>query len=199
MLSYPGWNAFSPASANTAYDPLRNFLCDLLSAETPDARDNVTGSTAMTLAITLLVTLVLLPLWWNVNAPQALRRCSRWFGVLAGLATLLICIEQAFDLDLPHGAVTLTAGGLALLPTLLVVRADWRSPHTPWSRRPIIVGMLLAMIANFVSYSIVQLGGELTRVVPTAQNSALALLLAWLWLHAAPTATSRPAANKPAS
>ena len=180
MMSYPGWNAFDAKSPS--YDPLRNFLCDLLSAETPNGRNNVVSATAMTLAVSMLVVARLLPLWWNVRARGGWRTLCRALGVAASVLTLLIGIEQAFGLDLPHGTLTLMAGGFGLLPTTIVMFADWRSSRASPARRVAMLGMLVAGLVNFVSYSMVQLGQKLTPIVPTAQNCTLLLLLVWLWL-----------------
>ena len=57
--------------------------------------------------------------------------------------------------------------------------------------------MLLAMLTNFVSYLSAQLGAELTPIVSCAQNSALALLLAWLWLHGSGSPRRPIAVNAP--
>ena len=45
---------------------------------------------------------------------------------------------------------------------------------------------LIPALVNFVSYSLVQLGVQCTRVVPSAQNIALLFLLMWLAFRRSP-------------
>ncbi|CAN0501986.1 unnamed protein product, partial [Discosporangium mesarthrocarpum] len=115
MIAYPGWNAFDPDS--TGYDPLRNFVCDLLSAKTPDGRGNVTSAVVMMFAINMLVATRLLPLWWRVPLRGPWRTATRALAVIAAALTLLICVEQLLALELPHGSLTLAAAAAGLLPT----------------------------------------------------------------------------------
>jgi len=172
MAAYPGWNAFDPDSQG--HDWLRNFLCDLLSAETPDGRDNVAGATAMSLAMLVLVFGAMMPLWRRTPL-----RVACW---VAAALVVLVCAEQALALPLPHGLVTLAAGAVGAAPTAVVMWRDWRASGV--LVRAAIALVAAFTVANFVSYTIVQFGGALTPVVPTAQKGALCGLLLWLLLRA---------------
>ena len=180
MASYPGWNAFD--STSTGHDFLRNFLCDILSATTPDGRSNVVGAVAMNTGVLVLVAGALLPLWWHAPVRHPWQIAGRMLGGGAALLTLAICVEQAFALPLSHNVVTLTAGAAGLVPTFAVAAADWRSPDSTPTRRALLIGTLVASLANFVSYALVQLGGTLTPFVPAAQKVALVCLVGWLFL-----------------
>ncbi|MFT4841524.1 MAG: hypothetical protein ACI8UD_001058 [Planctomycetota bacterium] len=127
MSTYPGWTQFDANSVG--HDWWRNFLCDLLAAETPDGRINLLGSIAMTVSVVVVI-----------------------------------------------------FGGVGLVPTAMVMLEDWRRADCTWLRRFAIVGLGISAVTNFVTCSIVQLGGELTPVVPTAQKSSIVFLLLWLWL-----------------
>lgn len=183
MSSYPGWSAFDAGSSG--HDVLRNFLCDLLAATTPDGRSNLVGSIAMNVGAVTLVVVGLLPLWWRVPRSGPSLWANRVLGVVAAISTLAICGEQAFGLELSHHVVTLSAGAAGLLPTALLAVTDWRSPDTTITRRVFLVGTILASLVNFFSYAMVQLGGALTLVVPIAQKVALLCLLTWLYLKPA--------------
>lgn len=183
MSTYPGWNAFD--SHSTGHDVLRNFLCDLLSATTPDGRSNLVGSIAMNAGAVVLVLGALLPLWWQVPLRGPWRCTSRVLGVVAALFTLTICVQQAFALAISHNTVTLSAAAAGLVPTTLLGVTDWRSVDTTTTRRVFLLGTILASLVNFFSYALVQLGSTLTLVVPIAQKVALVCLLAWLFLKPA--------------
>ncbi|MGK0153799.1 MAG: hypothetical protein ACI9SE_000747 [Neolewinella sp.] len=180
MSTYPGWTQFDANSVG--HDWWRNFLCDLLAAETPDGRINLLGSIAMTVSVVVVIFGGMLRLWWNVEALGHRRSIARTGAVLAIMLTLCICIEQVMALDLPHGVLALAAGGVGLVPTAMVMLDDWRRADCTWLRRFAIVGLGVSAVTNFVTYSIVQLGGELTPVVPTAQKFSIVFLLLWLWL-----------------
>jgi len=115
MSSYPGWNAFD--SHSVGHDVLRNFLCDLLAATTPDGRSNLVGSTAMNAGVVVLVLGALLPLWWQVPLRGPWRCTSRVLGVVAAIFSLTICVQQAFALAISHNTVTLSAAAAGLVPT----------------------------------------------------------------------------------
>ena len=189
MITYPGWNAFDPTS--TSHDFSRNFLCDLLSARTPDGRSNFVGSIAMNAGAVALVLGSLLPLWWHAPVSGRWRTSNRLLGGVATALTLAICVEQAFAIPLPHGVITLAAGAAGLVPTAVVAVVDWRSSDGKTIRRALLLVMLIASLVNFVSYAFVQNGGELTLVVPVTQKVALVCLLAWLCLK--PASTESPA------
>ncbi len=189
MSVYPGWNAFD--SDSSGHDVLRHFLCDLLSATTPDGRSNLAGSIAMNAGAVTLVVGGLLPLWWQVPLSGPWRWTSRVLGVAAAILTLTICVEQAFALALSHNIVTLSAGAAGLVPTTLLAVTDWRSVDTTTTRRVLLLGTILASLANFVSYALVQLGGTLTLVVPIAQKVAVVCLVAWLFLKPATPPAAR--------
>ncbi|MGK0521654.1 MAG: hypothetical protein ACJAUC_004371, partial [Planctomycetota bacterium] len=53
MSTYPGWTQFDANSVG--HDWWRNFLCDLLAAETPDGRINLLGSIAMTVSVVVVI------------------------------------------------------------------------------------------------------------------------------------------------
>jgi len=181
MCSYPGWTQMD---ANThGHDWWRNFLCDLLASETPDGRTNLIGSIAMTVSVVVVIFGGLLRLWWNVDASRPRLMIARIAAVSAILLTLGICAEQAIGLDLPHGVLALAAGGVGLVPTAMVMLRDWRRADCTRLRRFAIVGLGVSAVTNFVSYTMVQLGGELTPVVPTAQKFSILFLLLWLWLY----------------
>lgn len=180
MGVYPGWNSFD--SNSSGHDVLRNFLCDLLSPTTPDGRSNLVGSIAMNAGVAVFVVGGLLPLWWRLPFDAPWRWMVRALGVVAAILTLTICVEQAFDLALSHNTVTLSAGAAGLVPTILLAMNDWRSIDATTARRTLLVGTILASLVNFVSYTLVQLGGTLTMVVPVAQRVALACLVGWLLL-----------------
>ncbi|MFK7740533.1 MAG: hypothetical protein AB8H80_09420 [Planctomycetota bacterium] len=180
MAAYPGWNAFDSASIGHSW--WQNFLCDLLSAQTPDGRDNALASLAMTGATLALVFGSLLPIWLRYAPRSGPRRTL--YRSLVGLAVLLatlIAVEQAWALPLPHGTATLAAGMAGLAPTAVVMQHDWRFGGSRL-RRVVSLLVLAAVGTNFVSYAMVQAGGELTPVVPTAQKLALVFLLLWLLL-----------------
>jgi hypothetical protein len=180
MSTYPGWTQFDADSQG--HDWWRNFLCDLLACETPDGRSNLLGSIAMTVSVVAMIFCGLLRLWWNVAAVGHRRTIARVASVLAIMLTLGICIEQTMVLDMPHEALALSAGGVGLVPTAMVMLEDWRRADCTRLRRIALVGLGVSAVTNIVSYSIVQLGGELTPVVPTAQKFSIVFLLLWLWL-----------------
>lgn len=180
MSTYPGWTQFDADSQG--HDWWRNFLCDLLASETPDGRSNLLGSIAMTVSVVAMIFCGLLRLWWNVAAVGRRRTIARAASVLAIMLTLGICIEQTMVLELPHEAMALSAGGVGLVPTAMVMLEDWRRADCTRLRRIALVGFGVSAVISIVSYSIVQLGGELTPVVPTAQKFSIVFLLLWLWL-----------------
>lgn len=180
MSTYPGWTQLDPNTQG--HDWCRNFLCDLLASETGDGRSNLVGSIVMTVSVVVMIFGGMLPLWWNVAAAGRRRTIARTASVLAIMLTLGICIEQTMVLELPHGALALGAGGVGLVPTAIVMVEDWRRAGCTRLRRFAMVGLAVSAVTSFVSYSIVQLGGELTPVVPTAQKFAITFLLLWLWL-----------------
>ncbi len=183
MATYPGWNSFDPDSVG--HDFFHNFLCDLLSSTTPDGRQNLVGAGFMNLGISVLVLGALLPLWWSVPLTGAWQLASRVLGAIAATLTLAICIEQALGLKWSHNVLTLSAGAAGLVPTMLVAWTDWRSVDATRTRRLLLGGVVLFSLANFVSYSLVQLGGTLTSFVPTTQKLALLCLVGWLCLKPA--------------
>lgn len=181
MAAYPGWSAFD-ADAES-FDVRRNFVCDLLSAQTPGGRANGTGSLLMSSAVLLLLFGGLVPLWRRIPATAAWRGLASVLGALACLLTVAVVVEQAFGLPWPHGAITLSAGFVGLVPTAIAAAADWRSPRSvPW-RRLLSVGMLAAATVNFGGYMWAQLGGPLHTIVPIAQSAALLMLMVWLTLE----------------
>ncbi|MCA8974135.1 MAG: hypothetical protein KDC98_05405 [Planctomycetes bacterium] len=180
MSTYPGWSALDPAA--TAFHPGRNFLCDLLSATTPDGQDNRLAATLMLMAAATVMFGGLLPAWWQVPGTAHGRRTARLMAILAAGLAVTICVEQGLQLALPHGPLTLAAGAAGLLPTALAMSGDWREGRT-WLMRPLLGTFLVAALANLIGYAIVQLGGALTPVVPLAENAAFLLLLIWLALR----------------
>ena len=153
MVSYPGWNAFD--SDSVGHDLLRNFLCDLLSAVTPDGRSNRLGCLAMNTAVVALVTTSLLPIWWRASTGR-MQTAGRVLAVAATVLTLTICAEQALGLDLSHNVITLAAGAAGLLPTMLAAASDWRSPDHPALRRSLLIALfascwLLVTVPNAFS------------------------------------------------
>lgn len=184
MSTYPGCTHFDANSQGHSWwhGWLHNFLCDLLASETPNGSSNLLGSIAMTVSVVVVIFGGMLRLWWNVEALGRRRTIARTATVLAIMLTLGICIEQTMALELPHGALTLAAGGVGLVPTAMVMLEDWRRADCTRLRRFAMVGLGVSAVTNFVSYSIVQLGGELTPVVPMAQNFSIVFLLLWLWL-----------------
>lgn len=180
MSLYPGGSAFDPDAVGHVW--WRNFVCDLLASETSDGRSNRAGSIAMTTGVVVVVLFGMLRLWWSVRVGMRWRTVVRVVAIGAVLLTLGICVEQAMALPLPHGVLVMAAGVVGLVPTALAMRDDWQQPDDSFVRRGAMVGLGLSAIVNFVSYTIVQLGGPLTPVVPTAQKCAILFLLLWLWL-----------------
>lgn len=193
MSVYPGGNSFDPDSSG--HDVLRNFLCDILASTTPAGRSNLVGSIAMNSGMVVLVIGGLLPLWWRLPYGDPLRRILRVLGLIAAILTLTICVEQAFDLAWSHNTITLSAGAAGLVPTMLLALCDWRSSDSTAARRVFLVGTILASLVNFVSYTLVQLGGTLTMVVPVAQSVALVCLVVWLFLQPRPRSAGAKAAG----
>ncbi|MDF1838058.1 MAG: hypothetical protein P1V35_09335 [Planctomycetota bacterium] len=180
MALYPGGSSFDAGSEG--HDFFRNFLCDVLSSETSDGRANRWGAGSMAVGIVILIGGGLWPLWWRVPVAQPWRTLSRILGSVAAILTGLLCMEQAFRLDLSHHRITLTAGAAGLIPTVLVAVIDWRDSNVTLARKLWLSGTLLASLVNYVSYSMVQWGSELTPLVPTSQKLALLCLLAWLFV-----------------
>ncbi|MCB9869884.1 MAG: hypothetical protein H6837_08500 [Planctomycetes bacterium] len=175
---YPGWNAFEPN--RVGFDPCGNFVCDLLSGRTPDGRTNFASAACMATAVLLLVFGALLHLWLTPPASPRLRPWCRASGLLAAGLALGVCVEQAFALPLPHGTLALSAAAAGAFPTGAWVAADWRRDRGVTPRRMILALMCGAAVVEIVGYSVAQLGGPLTRVVPTTQNLAFLGLLGWL-------------------
>ena len=181
IVCYPGWSSFYPDSGG--YDFRHNFVCDLLSGVTPDGRDNSTSSTLMATSFAVLFVVHLCPAWWWASHHPALRRIARFLGVLATGLALLVCAEQVLSIRFPHGTLTLGAASAAAFPTALVIREDWRRSSHRSPLRYVLVALVVFASTNFVSYSVVQISGEASMVVPIAQNGTIPLLFAWLWLR----------------
>lgn len=189
MAVYPGWNRFDHES--DGHDFLRNFLCDLLSATTPDGRSNARGAALMSAAVLALTLGGLLPLWWRACKHGPCRALGRVLGLAAAALTVAICAEQALGLRWPHHAITLSAGALGLVPTAMAAAADWCTSKRAALRRTLLLVTLAGAMTNFVSYALVQLGSPLTLWVPVSQKIALCGLLAWLAMEPLSSSESR--------
>ena len=182
VARYPGGTWADHATRG--YDPMHNFLCDLLEPVALDGRANAAAARAAMSAM-VVVGAGLAVTWWLVPAlfPADARRLARAVRLLGGVSTagvVAVPLMPATSWYRTHAAIVLVAGvtGLAAAIVAVVGLARARSaPALTWIGAAMI-GVVVADIALYAHQLVVV--GNPSIWLSLLEVVATALLVVWL-------------------
>jgi hypothetical protein len=164
------------------YDPLHNFICDLLEPIAIDGRPNG-GQTAALVAV-LALSIGLFVAWWTLPSLFAgnarLGLAVRALGATSTLGILAVPVMPARSWYWSHAAAVLFAGasGLAAAAVSVVALGRTRDMRVPARLGALLVVVVLVDVALYVHQLVVV--GNPSIWLSLLEGVATALLLAWL-------------------
>jgi len=202
VLAYPGGSWADARADGFAF--WTNYWCDLMSPEAWNGELN--GRSASLSKAAFLALAMSMACFWplaSVLCPtDRIARCTRRFGLRSSLAVVVMVAAPYPAYRVLHAASTLIAGACALVATVLVVVAAFRTRTPALARRVFGCLFLAAALANVVVYSgLVIQGGGTSVSLPVIQKLGTLVLLPWvvasLWATRAAAIDSEPDGGQP--
>jgi len=182
VARYPGGTWADHATHG--YDPLHNFLCDLLEPTALDGEANAASARASVTAVIVLAAGLTLT-WWLLPAlfPARARRLGvpvRALGIASTLGVVAVPLAPATSWYWSHAGAVLFAGasGLAAAATSVVGLAHARDERRLARLGAFVVAVALVDVALFVHQLIVV--GNPSVWLSLLEVVATVSLLAWL-------------------
>ena len=179
MCAYPGGTASSPEAV--AFDPWRDFFCDLLAERTLSGRDNTLGSTCSRLGM-VLTGVGMWALWRDCAVARrwpGRHRILRWTATATALAVPAVAWTPSGAWPIWHSVAILVAGVPASLAIAVTAACIWQSRRERPRTTALTVAFVVAGGVLMVVWTLCFVVAWAAVPLAIAQKVAWLLLLVW--------------------